>query len=336
MQQMNTPIEIGWNVYDRDGEKIGSISEVGPNYLLVQKGMIFVRDIYVPMTAVTNTNPAEEAIQISVGKDEIDDQGWDAPPVWVAPPSTASAGQDDDGLPEDLSIFRGTDQAAGGEAVRVPVHREELRATTVPHTSEAQVRRDVVEERQAIDVPVTHEEIDVRRTPVDRPATAEEATFSGGTIRVPLREDQVVVDKQARVVEEVEVGRRPVTHTQRVEDTVRREEVTVDHAPSTQNPGAREPELAGAGIGADRFQGAGDWDRPARDGDGRAGDEHHEVAGGVFGAVAGAAAGTAVGGPVGAVVGGVAGAAGGAAIGDATEDDVDDLEEDRRDTTTLY
>jgi hypothetical protein len=143
---------------------------------------------------------------------------------------------------------------------------------------------------------------------------------------VPLREERVVVDKQARVVEEVEVARRPVTDTQRVQDTVRREEVTVDRAGTT-----REPELAGAGV--DRFSSARDWDA----GDGRPGDEHHEVAGGAMGGVAGAAAGAVVGGPVGAVVGGVAGAAGGAAIGEATEDDVDDLDgEDRRDTTTLY
>jgi len=337
MQPTQGPIEIGWNVYDRDGEKIGSIAEVGPNYLLVQKGLIFIRDIYVPTDAVTSTNPTEEAVQVSVRKDDIDQQGWDAPPAWAGAPSTASADvQGDDGFPEDLSVFRGTGEATSGEAVRVPVHREELQATAVPLTREAQVRKDVVEEVQAIDVPVTHEELDVRRVRVDRPATPDEAAFQpGDTIRVPLREDQVVVDKQARVVEEVQVGRRPVTETQRVEDTVRREEVTVEEARSASDQSTRGRELTGAGAGVDRFQGAGDWDRTS--GDGRPGDEHHEMAGGALGGVAGAAAGAAIGGPVGAVVGGVAGAAGGAAIGESTEDDLDDLDDqDRRDTTTLY
>ena len=331
---MQQPIEIGWNVYDPDGEKVGSISEVGPSYLLVQKGLIFIRDIYIPMDVVSGSTPAEEAVQISIRKDAIEDQGWDEPPAWAGAPSTASATQGEAGLPDDLSVFRGTEDATTGESVRVPVHREDLEATTVPRTTEAQIRKDVVQEVQSIDVPVTHEELDVRRVPVDRPAVAGEAAFRPGeTIRVPLREDQVVVDKQARVVEEVQVDRRPVTETQRVEDTVRREEVTVEGGRASRDASLREPQVAGAGPAVDRFQGASDWAA----GDGRPGDEHHEVAGGAMGGVAGAAAGAAVGGPVGAVVGGVAGAAGGAVLGDATEDDVDDLDdEDRRNTTTLY
>jgi uncharacterized protein (TIGR02271 family) len=345
MQPTHAPIEIGWNVYDRDGEKIGSVSEVGPNYVLVQKGLIFVKDIYVPMDSVTGMNPAEQAVGLSVRKDDIEQLGWDAPPAWAGAPSAATAAtQGDEGFPEDLSVFRGTGEATSGEALSVPVHREELQATAVPRTTQAAVRKDVVEERQSIEVPVTHDELEVRRVPVDRPATPDEAAFQAGdTVRVPLREDQVVVDKQTRVVEEVHVARRPVTETQRVEDTVRREEVTVDRGDtigvrddagrSLRDPSTREPELAGAGAGVDRFQRAGDWDAT----DGRPGDEHYEVAGGAVGGVAGAAAGAAVGGPVGAVVGGVVGAAGGAAAGEAAEDDADDLDDqERRDTTTLY
>jgi len=45
---------------------------------------------------------------------------------------------------------------------------------------------------------------------------------------VPLRSETVDVQKQARVAEEVVVGKDAVQRTERVTDTVRKEEVFVD------------------------------------------------------------------------------------------------------------
>jgi uncharacterized protein (TIGR02271 family) len=46
---------------------------------------------------------------------------------------------------------------------------------------------------------------------------------------VPVREEQVTVDKQPVVREEVSLGKRQVQDSQRVSDTVRREEARVEH-----------------------------------------------------------------------------------------------------------
>jgi hypothetical protein len=108
MQQASAPIEIGWTVRDRDGEKVGSIAEVGPNYVLVHKGVIFGRDIYVPTAQLIAVDPAHEAVQIPVRRDDLDDQGWDEPPEWTPVPSASRGGDADDGLPTDLSVFRAT------------------------------------------------------------------------------------------------------------------------------------------------------------------------------------------------------------------------------------
>jgi uncharacterized protein (TIGR02271 family) len=325
MQQSSATIETGWNVYDNEGEKIGSISEIGANYVLVQKGVIFVRDIYVPLTAVTAADPDQGAVQLSVGKDQIDQMGWDVPPAYEATESmtrTNDNGFRTGGEPT-ISDFHSTPNVQTGDALRVPVHEEELRATTTQaEAGEVQIRKDIVEEVQALDVPVTREEVDIRRVRVDRPADAGEATFEAGdTIRVPLREEQVVVGKETRVVEELEIEKRQVTETQRVQDTVRREEVSVGRTDGVGYGSTSGREFAGAG--ADRFQGSGDRD-------GNPGDEHYEVAGAGGGAVAGAAAGAVVGGPIGAAIGGVAGAAGGAVLGDSAENDVDDQDRESR------
>ena len=48
------------------------------------------------------------------------------------------------------------------------------------------------------------------------------------TIEVPVREEQVDVEKRPVVYEEVGVGKRTTEETQQVSDTVRREELRMD------------------------------------------------------------------------------------------------------------
>lgn len=61
---------------------------------------------------------------------------------------------------------------------------------------------EVVETQATLDVPVKREEVTVERHPVDRRPTDEPITTNAETITVPLREEQVSVDKQSVVYEE--------------------------------------------------------------------------------------------------------------------------------------
>ena len=90
------------------------------------------------------------------------------------------------------------------------------------------IEKDVVAEEQTLDVPVTEERVEVTRRAVDRDAGADDTAFTEGTIEVPVRGEEVEVDKRARVVEEVDVDKTAEQHTERVADTVRREEVRID------------------------------------------------------------------------------------------------------------
>src|SRR5450755_4181868 len=95
-------------------------------------------------------------------------------------------------------------------------------------TGEARLRMDVVEEQQNIDVPFNREEVIVQRQsygedrPTDLPVGQDE------TIRVPVSEEQVNVNKQTVETGEVGVGKRVVQDQQRVSDTVRREEANLE------------------------------------------------------------------------------------------------------------
>ena len=77
-------------------------------------------------------------------------------------------------------------------------------------------------------VTLREEEAYVDRRPVDRPAEAGEAAFQERTIEVQEVGEEAVVSKQARVVEEVSVGKEQTSRTETVRDTVRKTEVEVD------------------------------------------------------------------------------------------------------------
>jgi uncharacterized protein (TIGR02271 family) len=195
-------IQTGWKVYSSDGTDLGTVDEVGENYVLVEKGFFLPRELYIPLTAIDRTE--DNSLWLSVQKDDIDSQGWTAAPE------------------------------LGRDTARIPVHEEELQVhKSARKAGEVEVTKDVVEEQRAMNVPVTREEVQVRRTPVDRPATDAEMSFREGqeTIRVPVLEEDVEVTKRPRVKEEIEIDKIARQDTERVGDTVRREEVTVTKEP---------------------------------------------------------------------------------------------------------
>jgi uncharacterized protein (TIGR02271 family) len=303
-------IDAGWDAYGNDGQKIGSIYERREEFLVVQKGVFFPKDLYVPTDAIERADAGERRVYLNVAKDDIESMGWDEPT------STTRSTYD-----EQSGSATSYDESAG--SVRVPVHEESLEARkTTRKAGEVQVGKRVTEREESIDVPVTREEVSLRRVKTDRAATGDERPFAeGGTIRVPITEEAVEVTKTPRVVEELEVTKRPVTETRRVTDTVRREEVDVDGAGVSNREPAGAMRSQRTGYGDERSGANGDY---ADDGDGFSKDDAAGVAGGGVGAVGGAAVGGAVGGPPGAVVGGVIGAAAGGVAGHEAEDARDD------------
>lgn len=98
---------------------------------------------------------------------------------------------------------------------------------------------------RSVETPV-HESVDLRteravveRTPVDRPATSAELNRGADqTIEVRESVEEPVVHKDARVVEEVRVGKAVEERTEQVDDSVRRTEVQVEPLPDGRATGA--------------------------------------------------------------------------------------------------
>jgi len=251
----NDEIAAGWAVYDTNNDKIGDVAEVGANYLLVQKGLIFIKDVYVPMSAITQTDAANGTVYVNTTKDAVESMGWDTPPTNDAAAYDTMA--TNDATAYGTTTTSTTTSQAGfddAESQRLRLHEEELQAQTRrQQAGEVEVSKRVVEDTQELDVPVTHDEVQVRRVRVDRDATPGDATFTqdAETVRVPVTAETVEVTKQPRVVEEIEISKRPVTERQTVTDTVRREEADIaKQGDVVVEDGSRD--LVGAG--SDRMQ----------------------------------------------------------------------------------
>ena len=109
------------------------------------------------------------------------------------------------------------------------LERREERMTVDKDTQQVgsvRVGKRVVEETQSVDVPVTREELVIERRPVDRPAS--DASLTEGSVEVPVYKEQVRTGKDVRAVEELVIGKTAKTDTERVSETVRREEFDID------------------------------------------------------------------------------------------------------------
>lgn len=112
----------------------------------------------------------------------------------------------------------------------IPVIEEELQVgkRAVEHGG-VRVRSRVIEKPVEEHLRLREERVVVNRRPVNRAVTdADTANFQQGDFTITERAEEAVVSKQARVVEEVEVGKRIEEHDQVVRDTVRRTDVDVE------------------------------------------------------------------------------------------------------------
>jgi hypothetical protein len=82
MQATNiTPPEVGTLVFGSDGEEIGEVSNVGPGYVQIKKGLLFRKEIYIPLTAITGAALGGDGVTINLTKDEIENGDWSMPPA---------------------------------------------------------------------------------------------------------------------------------------------------------------------------------------------------------------------------------------------------------------
>jgi uncharacterized protein (TIGR02271 family) len=239
-------IREGMDIVGSDGEKIGTVDHFEGDYMVVKQGF-FSSDTYIPVSAVAQADA--DQVYLNVAKDDALNQGWDTQPGSLGGSTTTvettnqPVGGTDVGyvetgtsgiLEQDSQPFQHDQDSQrthvnADDDIRVELAEEELTAQrrTVDR-GDVRVQKEVVAEEQTLDVPVTEERVNISRHSVDRDVAPGETTFQEETIEVPVHGEEVDVRKEARVREEVEISKEAVQGTERVTDTVRREEIEID------------------------------------------------------------------------------------------------------------
>jgi uncharacterized protein (TIGR02271 family) len=151
-------------------------------------------------------------------------EGW-VPPVAGAGIAGAGAAALSSGGRDTL--VEGTAGAQAGDSARIPVIEEQLVVgKREVERGGVRVRSYVTEQPVHEQIRLREERVNVERRPVDRPADAD--AFREQSVELRATGEEAVVEKTARVVEEVLVGKDVTQRQENIGDTVRHTEVQVE------------------------------------------------------------------------------------------------------------
>lgn len=258
----------GEDLFDGDGDKIGSIEEIyldaetgEPEWALVNTGMFGTKSTFVPLQ---EADEQDGSLRVPYEKAQVKD----APKMDASGELSQDAegelyrhyglsyteSKSGSGLPEGGSgAGTRTDTDAGertggesfggappvGEDTSGPEtdnamtrSEEELRVgTSERETGRARLRKYVVEDEVTKTVPVKREEVRIEREPItdaNRGDATSGAAITDEEHEVVLHSEEAVVDKQAVPKERIRMDKETTVEDQQVSETVRKEEVDVD------------------------------------------------------------------------------------------------------------
>ena len=112
----------------------------------------------------------------------------------------------------------------------IPVVEENLNVGKRTVETGGAIIRSKIEERPVEeDINLREEHVNVERNPVNRPATgADMANFKEGEIEITEHAEVPVVEKEARVVEEITIEKDVEEHDETIRDTVRKTDVDIE------------------------------------------------------------------------------------------------------------
>jgi uncharacterized protein (TIGR02271 family) len=191
----------GWTVVGSDGKSIGEVDD-----LLIDPNRMKVAQIDVDVRGGDHIHvPAEDA-HIDRARREVRIAGY---------------------TPGAYRTAAVADRSSTGAGERLTRTEEELRVgKRAVEAGEVVVGKHVETEHKQVPVNLKREEVVIERRPVNRDAGATD--IRDDEIRVPLTEEEAVVDKRAVVKEELVIGKRVVEDQKTVDTDLRREEFDID------------------------------------------------------------------------------------------------------------
>lgn len=239
------PDPRGWKVIGRDGKTIGKV-----DHLIGDTGAMKVR--YLDIDVDRGITKKDFHVLVPIGHVALDRDdkrvrisGLDTTTVATLPAYTHGpisradeertykffSGAYTDEQRYEHPRFR--DEHLYGDEQRMALSEEELKVGKRERVAgEVDVRKHVETEHVREPVQLHREEVEVERRPVSRETRGSE--MRDDEIRVPVTEEEVVVEKRPRVKEEIVVRKRDITDTEYVDEDIRKERADIDERGETR------------------------------------------------------------------------------------------------------
>ena len=231
------PDPRGWDVKARDGRKVGEVKHLLVDRQAMRAAYIEVeldRELFA--SGDRTRADGDRLVHVPVASarldDDHDDVLVDLDGATLAGLGLADRARPAGGTPDAHRKFFGNRaRSATGEQYLV-LHEEQLAiGKRQVSAGEVSVRKTVETERVRETVPVRHEEVTVERravSPDEARTMSGEVRIGADEIRVPVMREEVVAEKRVVPTEEVVLRKHATTEQRVVEETVRKEHVTVD------------------------------------------------------------------------------------------------------------
>ena len=225
----------GAAVYDRDGDKIGSVEEIfydetsrRPEWIGVGTGFFGTKRVLVPVDGAATHG---DGIRVAYDQDQVKDS-----------PDVDSDEIDADRERELYRYYGLGRRTAGAPSSDGEFERSKADATESVTRSEEELvvgkrqteagrvrlRKWVETEPVALDVELQRETARVVREDIDEPVRDDDRAFEAEEVEVPLRAEEPVAEKRTVAKERVGIEKDVDTYTDTVHDDVRRERVDVE------------------------------------------------------------------------------------------------------------
>jgi uncharacterized protein (TIGR02271 family) len=204
------PDPRGWPVVDARGGRLGTVRD-----LAVDTSAMKVRQLIVDLD--TTAGSGGRRVLIDVAEVDVRKNGKQ-----VVAQNISSARE------YDAAAFVSHGSRSEVEDQHIVTRAEEELKVRTREVSRGTARVSKHVETEHVSTPVTRsrEELVVERRPVDE--VRADASIGEDDIRIPLTQEEVVVEKRPVVKEELVIGKRTVKERDTVEADVRREEFDID------------------------------------------------------------------------------------------------------------
>jgi uncharacterized protein (TIGR02271 family) len=199
----------GWDVVTSDRRKVGEVDD-----LLADPAAMKVRFLQIELDG-NAAAASQRTIRVPISRARIHE-------------SDRQVVLDMAAIPQD-DIAAAPAHAWSQDQVRVTRSAEELRVGKRERAAgEVEVKKRVETEKVRQPVTLRREEVDIERRPVSGTAASGDVEINAQEIRVPVTEEEVVVEKRPVVKEEVIISKHAVQDEETVEADVRSERIDVE------------------------------------------------------------------------------------------------------------